>query len=99
MNFPIYVYDLRDSFTYKPLNLGSTDPIALSIVTHISTALRGQRPHLFVIIMYLFLENVNESGKIVLVLAAVSFEVALNDTIASLTHLALLTAKMYHMHQ
>ena len=43
--------------------------------------------------------NVNESGKIVLVLAAVSFEVALNDTIASLTHLALLTAKMYHMHQ
>ena len=50
-------------------------------------------------IMYLFLENVNESGKIVLVLAAVSFEVALNDTIASLTHLALLTAKMYHMHQ
>ena len=27
-NLPIYVYDLRD---YKPLNLGSTDPIALSI--------------------------------------------------------------------
>ena len=50
-------------------------------------------------IMYLFLENVHESGKIVLVLAAVSFEVALNDTITSLTHLALLTAKMYHMHQ
>ena len=36
-NLPIYVYDLRDSLTYKPLNLGSTNPIALSIVTHMST--------------------------------------------------------------
>ena len=45
-NLPIYVYDLRDSLTYKPLNLGSTDPIALSIiiVTHISTALCALRP-------------------------------------------------------
>ena len=42
-NLPIYVYDLRDSLTYKPqaLNLGSTDPIALSIVTYISTTLRA----------------------------------------------------------
>ena len=42
-NLPIYVYYLRDSLTYKPqvLNLGSTDPIALSIVTHISTILRA----------------------------------------------------------
>ena len=43
-NLPICVYDLRDSLTYKPLNLGSTDPIALSIVTHISTTLRALRP-------------------------------------------------------
>ena len=41
-NLPIYVYDLRDSLTYKPLNLGSTDPIALSIVTHISTTLHAR---------------------------------------------------------
>ena len=26
-NLPICVYDLRDSLTYKPLNLGSTDPV------------------------------------------------------------------------
>ena len=25
-NLPIYVYDLQDSLTYKPLKLGSTDP-------------------------------------------------------------------------
>ena len=38
-NFPIYVYDLQIPLPikYKPLKLGNTDPIALTIVTHIST--------------------------------------------------------------
>ena len=40
----IIIYVLRDSLTYNPLNLASTDPIALSIVTHISTALCALRP-------------------------------------------------------
>ena len=63
-NLPIYVYDLRDSLTYKPLNLGSTDPIALSIVTHISTALRTlrskhcRRQHLLVYIYIYMITSV-----------------------------------------
>ena len=46
-NLPICVYNLRDSLTYKPLimNLGSTDPIALSIVTHFNSTARAEACH------------------------------------------------------
>ena len=44
-----------------------------------------------VCVFYLCLKELDESGEVVLILAAVSFQITLNNLVASLAHFSLLT--------